>query len=413
METSQLAECRSHFEQVAALFGGQLAQANGHVVALAAKWRKADLIPGLSDMDFRIICDDRTTVDDWVEIDRAMGPIHLEMVRAHPEWNRINEHPAGAGMTVAEVMDERFYNPEYAVWDLWWGRGEWFDDLKSYVGSRPFSRSDEHAHVSKFLAYYSPYIHGIDPAHNLGEFESKYPLHSRCWHYFAPPMLSAACVLAGRNFPGKLEGLGWLRDNGFIPEHVQAVLAQVEAHYQTPELESPQRLAAFEEFLFTAFEQIYQPMCEAVRYLDVASGATPEAMKAQLSGDQSEPVERFMESLRWARTRAGRYYFYANPPEHFSATHFMVAELNWARKLTAPMFDILCDILDAGPLSPKECLSRLGMAPTAEERRAMAHLFEMSAWSAGENVLPEMYRKAANLFPHYYRLLEKALAAIL
>jgi len=413
MNTSRLREYRSHFEAVAALVGGQLAEANGHVVALAAKWRKADLVPGLSDMDFRIICDDQTTVDDWVEIDRAMGRIHLEMVRGHPEWNRINEHPAGAGMTVAEVMDERFYNPEYAVWDLWWGRRDWLDDLKSYVAARPFGRSDEHAHLSRFLTYYSPYIHGIDPAHNLGVFENKYPLHSRCWHYFAPPMLSAACVLAQRNFPGKLEGLAWLRDRGHIPEHVAAVLAQVDAHYETPELELPQRLAAFEEFLFTGFQQIYRPMCDAARHLDVDPGARPEALKKQLAGEDAAPLERFMESLRWARTRAGRYYFYANAPEHFSATHFMVAELHWARKLADPMFDILRSILHAGALSPEDCLARLGVAPTPEERRAMAHMFEMSAWSAGEEVLLGMYRKAADLFPHYYRLLEKALSALL
>ena len=413
MKTSEIEEYRSHFEQVAALVGGRLAEASGRVVALAAKWRKDDLVPGLSDMDFRIICDDRTTVDDWVEIDRAMGQIHLEMVRSCPQWNRINEHPAGAGMTVAEVMDERFYNPEYAVWDLWCGGREWFDDLKSYVAARPFGRSDEHAHLSKFLLYYSPYIHGIDPAHNLGPFESKYPLHSRCWHYFAPPMLSAACVLAGRNFPGKQEGLRWLSDNGLIAPQVEAVLGQVEAHYQTPELESPRRLAAFEEFLFTAFQQIYRPLCEAVRHLDVDAGAPPDAIKRQLARDETPPVERFMESLRWARTRAGRYHFYANAPDHFSATHFMVAELHWARKLSAPMFDILGAVVGVGDLGPDECLAKIGVVPTADEQRAMAHMFEMSAWSAGEDVLAEMYRTAVDLFPHYYRLLEKALAAVL
>ena len=38
------------------------------MVALATKWDKADLVPGLSDLDYRIICDEDTRADDWIEI---------------------------------------------------------------------------------------------------------------------------------------------------------------------------------------------------------------------------------------------------------------------------------------------------------------------------------------------------------
>ena len=132
MDASRLEELRLHFEAVASILGEQLSRANHHVLALVAKWDKTDLVPGLSDMDFRIICDDQTTVDDWVEIDRVMGRIHLQMVRAHPEWNRINEHTAGCGLTVAEVMNKSFYTPEYAVWHLWWGQGQWLDRIDEH-----------------------------------------------------------------------------------------------------------------------------------------------------------------------------------------------------------------------------------------------------------------------------------------
>jgi len=39
----------------------------------------------------------------WVAIDRAAGRIHLEMVREHPRWNRINEHTPGACLTTLAV----------------------------------------------------------------------------------------------------------------------------------------------------------------------------------------------------------------------------------------------------------------------------------------------------------------------
>ena len=82
MDRSTLDELRRQFEAVATTVGEGLSAANPHVIALAAKWDKADLVPGLSDLDFRVICDDTTTVDDWVEIDRLTGQLHLEMVRA-------------------------------------------------------------------------------------------------------------------------------------------------------------------------------------------------------------------------------------------------------------------------------------------------------------------------------------------
>ena len=95
MDLSTHDELRTHFEMVASTVGQRLSEGNPHVMALVAKWEERDLVPGLSDMDFRVICDDGATVDDWVEIDRLAGRIHLDTVRAHPQWNRINEHTAG------------------------------------------------------------------------------------------------------------------------------------------------------------------------------------------------------------------------------------------------------------------------------------------------------------------------------
>ncbi|MCK4849780.1 MAG: hypothetical protein KAT11_00440 [Phycisphaerae bacterium] len=412
MDKSRLEELRSHFEAVASIIGEQLSRANPHVISLVAKWDKTDLVPGLSDMDFRIICDDQTTVDDWVQIDQAMGRIHLEMVREHPEWNRINEHTAGAGMTVAEVMNKNYYNPEYAVWHLWWGQREWLDELSSYLDSRRFGYSDEHFHLTRFLTYYSPYIHGIDPGHNLGALENKYPLHSRCWHYFAPPMLSAASLLARRNLPSKREALAWLRDNSSVAEQVHAVFEQVDAHYQTGELADPKRLKKFEDLLFTAFEQIYQPLCDSIRNVTIDLTAPREDIKKQLAPNKREPLEMLMEYLRWARTRAGRYRFYLNAPEHFSTTGLMQDELVWVRNLTKPVFDILRKVLSNQTLTPQQCLSRLSIKVSSVEQKAISHMFDMAAWSEGAELLRELYRGSIELYPHYYRVLDRVLVQV-
>lgn len=400
---------RRQFEAVNSTIASQLSEANPHVVALVAKWDKADLVPGLSDLDYRIICDDDTRPDDWIEIDRSLGQIHLDMVSRHPEWNRINEHLAGAGMTVSEVLDDRFHNPEYVTWSLWWGCGDWYDALMSQVRSRPFDATDEHFHLIRFLSYYAPYDARIDPPINLGPLEHKYGLHSRCWHYFAPPLLSAASLLARRNFRGKTEGLRWLRDNGHAERQADAVLRQVDAHYETPELTDPERTKAFEDLLFTAFEELIDPVCGSVESLTIDHSRTLAEKKKQLNLVVPDRLNVVMDSTRFARIRAGRYYFYLNAPNHFEARALLTKEFDWLKKFTEPVFASLRTILGDHTLSPQECLTRFGLGAEPAEMEAVRFTLDMAGKGADNDSMCESFSRAVEIFPRYCRILEEVL----
>jgi hypothetical protein len=405
-------ELRTHFGAVASTVAEGLTEGNSHVVGLVAKWEKRDLVPGLSDLDFRVICDDHTSVDDWIAVDCLAGRIQLDMVRAHPEWNRINEHTAGAGLTVSEVLDGRFSNPEYAVWTLWWGRQDWFDRLKGQTAAREFDATDERYHLSKFLHYYSPYIHGIDPPVNLGPLEPKYALHSRCWHYFAPPVLSAAAILARKNFCGKWEGLTWLRDSGYVAEQIDAVFHQVDAHYETPEQTGAARLQAFEDLLFSGFEQLFPLLVDSIEHLDIDRSASPADLKRQLASSESDPFAELTENVRYARIRAGRYYFYVNAPDHFDVSRLFYYELNWIKRLTDPIIANLCTLLDDQSLSPEQCFERLGLKIEDRHRQALDHCWDLARRSFDDVAVSGLFRQAVDLFPHYYRLIEQALGQV-
>ena len=409
MNSAELDERRTHFEQATSTIASALVKESTHVRAMVAKWAPEDLVPGLSDMDFRVICDDETTAEDWVQIDRVTGRVHLDMVREHPEWNRINEHTVGAGMTVSEVLDPRFHNPEYAVWSLWWGQEDWLAGLKAEMASRPFNAADEYVHLSKFLAYYSPYREGIDPPINLGPFEDKYALHSRCWHYFAPPMLAAACLLARRNFSGKREGLSWLREQGFIVGPVEQVLAQVEAHYDTTQRNNPSALMRFEQTLYDGFTELLPSVLEAVQDLEIDQRATPSEIKKQLAANTADPLETLMANLRFARIRAGRYYFYVNAPHHFDADELLLRELDWIRALSGPVFGSLAVLLGDESLRPRECLERLDVTPVDAEERSFKHIMDLAGRSRDDPEVPELFEQAIDLFPHYFRLISRAL----
>jgi hypothetical protein len=412
MDSATLDELRKQFEAVVATIARGLSAASSHVVALAAKWDKTDLVPGLSDLDLRVVCDDGTTADDWVEIDRAAGRIHLEMVRGHPQWNRINEHTPGACLTVPETLDRRVGSPEYAVWSLWWGDREWFGHFKSQAAARDFDRSDEHYHLSRFLSYYSTYIHGIDPPVNLGAFEPKYALHSRCWHYFAPPMLSAASILARRNLSGKRESLAWLRDNGYVAEQVDAVLKQVAGHYETPEQTDAHRLQAFEDLLFSGFERLFPALAESIEYLDIDRSAQPAEMKKQLAALPSDPVATLSDNVHFARIRAGRCYFFVNAPDHFDTGHLIRCELSWLKRLYVPVFASLRTLLGDQTLSPEQCFQRLGMSVSRIEQQALDRACDLANRAGDDRAVPALFAEVVDWFPHYYRLVEGALARI-
>jgi hypothetical protein len=412
MKSSTLSELQAYFDGAIATVAEALSEANSHVVALVAKWSKADLVPGLSDLDLRVICDDHVTPEDWVVIDRVCGETHLKMVRENPRWNRVNEHTAGAGMSIGEAMDIRFHNPEYAVWSHWWGEQEWFERFKDEVASREFAVTDEHYHLSKFLDYFSPYIHGIDPPINLGPFEPKYALHSRCWHYFAPPILSAASLLARRNFTGKREGLTWLRDHGYATEQVDAVFEQINAHYETPEQTDAVKLEEFEQLLYRGFQKLYPVLLESARYLDVDPRDEPDVVKQRLRKMAIDPFVVLMDCARFARIRAGRYYFYANAPDHFDASRLIRSELFWVQKLSTPVFASLAELLGDKTLGQEGCLRRLGLNMNQSDRRAFQHVADLVNRSRDDADVPRLFEQAIELFPHYYTQIERALGRV-
>jgi hypothetical protein len=280
--------------------------------------------------------------------------------------------------------------------------------LRSRTLLRPLAAIDEHYHLSRFLSYFSPYIHGIDPPINLGEFEPKYALHSRCWHYFAPPILSAATLLARRHCSSKREGLQWLVDHGPASKQAAEVLKQVDAHYATPEKDDPQRLEQFEQLLFTAFEELLQPVCGSIEFLDLPSKASRRQLQQHLAERHPDPLVELLELVRFARIRAGRYYFYLNAPAHFSAERQLVGEHSWTKMLVRTTFKTMRELHGSAELSPAECFRRVGIEPGVRQLEGLRFMVDLAEQDVADIPLRTCYRDALELFPEYYGLMEQA-----
>jgi hypothetical protein len=322
------------------LYYAECRQRVPRIQAIAAKWRFEDLIPGMSDYDTRFILDDAMTVQDWCDMSAAVGEVHLDLCQRYPHWARNLEHLPGINLTWAELADPAMYYPEYPQWTFYNTEAPaHLAAAEKYLAERPWGIEDQCFHLKKFCLYYGRYDRQIDPAVNLHEFESKYPLHSRFMHYFCPPLQSALCLLLGRPVAGKMESVR-LACAMFPGEPVFREMRDVvERHYEVPELYVEPELTRLEDRLEAALGMLRRHLAPVVA--DVVPGAESKTVaqwKADLNRAPVSPVMKVFDSARFSRLMKGRLQFYAAAPAtHFDSTWPIENEL---RRLKRSFFDV-------------------------------------------------------------------------
>ncbi|HEV8718696.1 MAG TPA: hypothetical protein VGX03_38490, partial [Candidatus Binatia bacterium] len=252
-------------------------------VSLWAKWDPEDLIPFLSDFDSRVVCTDAVGPDDWVEFDRAIGEIHLDLTRTHRDWARILEHTPGVNVTRDEMLDPLLFHPETAQWSHYLGDNEWWPAVEAHHRRQDWGDRHEYCFLRRFLYYYGPYQHGIDPPINLGCYEHKYALHSRLWHYFVPALQAALALVRRRTIRGKFETLcGWRE---IMPSETVLSRAQeiVERHYEVSELHDEWALARLENELYRVLEEVLDCVKDSITLFDATGPADAVRYKRELA----------------------------------------------------------------------------------------------------------------------------------
>jgi hypothetical protein len=307
--------------------------------SLWAKWDREDLIPFLSDFDSRLVCRSGMMPEHWVELDRVTGELHLDITRRHPEWARILEHTPGVTVTHEEVLDESLFHPETQQWSLYLGDHEWYPVVEDYHQTRVWGRRHEFYFLKRFLYFYGPYIHGIDPPINLGQYEHKYALHSRFWHYFVPALQAALSLVERRSVRGKFETLdGWLEHFPAEPILLK-VQAGVQAHYEMPELTDQAALLKLEEDLHLFLQKVMEVVKESITIVDTRGPIDIRRYKQEMQETPVDPMMIIYDGVRFSRIRKGRYYFYLNSPDFFSADRLVASEIKWLQDyFTEPLF---------------------------------------------------------------------------
>ena len=404
--------CREFFdlaEQYAIRCANRFAAAH----LLVAKWRPEDLIPGLSDLDSRVICDDMNP-ERWLAFEEEASAVQLEFMREDPEWNRKLEHTPGTCISSKELLDEALYESEMHTWNYYWGDSELYLRFQDYLASKPWDQRDEYYQLKRWLTFWGRYNKDLDPLVNVpAALVFRYGLHSRCLHYFVPALHAALGLLKRRPMHGKRETLYHCMEI-YPRERVLLEVADlVDRQYKTSQYDDPASLQAFDDRLF-AFLQVLAPqVLEAVTIVDLEGQRTMENLRAKLKDYSRHPLQAIFHALRVFRIRRGRYYCYLNAPEGFELDLMIPREvallgnatvetpwktygrLLWGEdNLSVPQ---VWQRLNPGFLSPEELRVameiRLGFSTRMDYRAAK----DFMIW-------------AQDHFATYYRLLERMFA---
>jgi hypothetical protein len=298
------------------------------IEAFAAKWRFEDLIPGLSDVDSRLICHDSMTVEEWCRLSSLLGELHLDLCCRYPQWARNLEHPPGAHLTWAELNAAGYYSPECHHWTFYHSQQP--DKVQAVIQSlaaRPWDSVDEHFYLSKFCAYYGRYDRALDPPINLGAHADRHPLHSRIMHYFNPPVHAAVCLLKRHHFAGKWEAFAAAAQ--ICPElrcwnMAQEILA---ADYRTPQWVREPLLTELEDELETALQALETRLREVITLIPREAGTDVATWKQALQAVPVDPARVVFDRYKFARLVKGRLWFYLHAPAHFEALWLIQNEL--------------------------------------------------------------------------------------
>ena len=297
------------------------------IVGVSGKWSFEDLIPGLSDFDTRFVIADGTNVHEWMEIALAVGKVHEEMVVDTPKWIRNLEHLPGINLMVSELVDPVFYYPESAQWTFYDGPPADMKRIEKFFAEKPWTQRDELFHLKRFASFFGPYQRGIDPAINMGKWESKYPLHSRFIHYFAPPLQSAISILMRKPCRGKLESFRLAQKMFPRADVIDRIFAAIDRHYEIARDYADPFLAELEADLELYLANVYCAMAPSLTVMNPSPTDTPEALRKKTAALPDDPYVSFAAGARFGRLMKGRLLFFAADLPSFDSDFLVRNEL--------------------------------------------------------------------------------------
>ena len=385
------------------------------IKAVAAKWTYEDLIPGLSDFDTRFIVDNDITLDEWRAYSIRVGEVHTSLATECPNWARNLEHLPGLNLTEAEVTHPLLYYPEFKQWTYYDGDTATRQRIDAHLATVDWSQRDELFHLKKVATYFGPYVRGIDPAINLGPWESKYPLHSRFMHYFTPPVQALVSLAQRGTVCGKFEALRLARHVLPRPDTIDMLLDCVARHYETPALYDEPALTELERQLKSYLTEAWGSLADRVTLVDVAPGDSRDDIRRKVAAVPVDPAESFFEGVKFSRFMKGRLLFYARDIAGFESAFLIRNELGRiVTNFCHQPLQAFGLVRFGETLEPNDVLDRLrGDVLTAQDCAGMQDFAQIAGAPVAEGAEKQRARDVAEVYEPVLSTLEKLSAALL
>jgi len=413
MSAGASGEDREEPADLGSFYGQELGKAFPQVQVLAAKWEAEDRIPGLSDLDGRLVCG-KMEAEDWTALGEAIGEMHLQMCRQHPEWSRALEHPPSASVTADEAVDGILYHPESRQWSFDWGDPNTYERMQRKLAARDWTERDEQYFLRRFVSYLGPYAAEMDPGINVPPaLEERYGLHSRVMHYFVPGIQAALCLLKRRVIRGKRDALRqWL---AIRPREqvLRQAAEMLEKGYRVRELNDEGRKREFESRCFSFLEELAEEVRECTSVADLRWCRSAEELRRAVNGLKVEPLLTVFEAARFFRARNGRWRFYLEAPEHFATDRLISAELAFLKTyFTRSVLEAFAALRwGEERANHLQVIENLGRGPIGREgAKTMREMYQLT-WEEADRIPHyEALRKATGIYAAYHLILEELLA---
>ncbi|MGQ9553998.1 MAG: hypothetical protein ACUVWR_07790 [Anaerolineae bacterium] len=384
--------------------------------ALVYRGPLEDMVPGISDIDMRLICDE-VAPGQWAELDEAVYNVHASMVREGPQVWRLLEHPPGACVTTVELCHPHFFHPEMRQWQWGWGDEELRQRWQAYLAASSWSGRDERYYLRRLLSYYGPWQE-VEPRINVGERLPQYRLHGIVMLHFLPALQAALSLIEKRGVPGKLAALrGWLRrqpDNPLLSE-IARLLA---CDFEEGTLDDGQARASLQKRCRAFLDEIAGQVLAAITLLppgsrDIAAPCAHE-LRLQAGKLQSDSILALFDAVRFSRIRRSHFRFFLNAPADYEADFFIANEIaTLGNLLTATAFAAYAQLRwgmkEAGV---DYVLTHLQPPLGKVEEDAVRRLFQIAASKPGPEEARPLLAEAAGLYPRYHLVLEQLLASV-
>ncbi|MFA9479553.1 hypothetical protein ACERK3_14785 [Phycisphaerales bacterium AB-hyl4] len=268
----------------------------GAPAALASKGAMRDVIPGLSDVDYRLVLS-TDAPEIWRRVGAAFAEAMLAFANAHPDGWRLIEHMPAIGCS-SDALDARPVCWERLTWEPLWASSA---DLL-VTPTSPTNDGLAGWWAGKLAGYQPPYDARRDPPINVASAElPRFPAFSLIWHFYAPAVLAATQLLGQSQVRTKWDALRWRAEQGIEP--AQQALAIAEADFVNPTSATLARACEAD------VHQLAQLATDDARPWD--------ALKVMADGLTLSLRDRRLWALATARTYVHRWWFYAHAPQGF------------------------------------------------------------------------------------------------